>query len=106
MFNWLKSLFRKEEKSLLTAAAKFEIDVHKRGLAGMYEVWEMNNEIDQIGEHIQFLMQQRQQMVSDRANLIESINKQRKAFDLELLNDEGVVESEEPAEDENYALEP
>ena len=80
MFTWLKNLFKsKITVEALSPVKRFELNLMRESTEGMYHVWEMNNEIDEISENIQELMKQRQEMVADRANLVESLNKHRQA---------------------------
>lgn len=113
MINFLKKLFsRNSTKQVLvsdlthTPAATFELAALTNVQRGVTKVWEQTNEIDNISEEIQYLMEMRQKRVQERSDLVTVINKQRKSLGLEEIDEEGIALSDQPADDETYALEP
>ncbi len=88
-----------------TPAADFELAVMHTTSRGLERIWSQSNEIDELTDHIEHLMEIRSQRTKERSDLVIAVNKQRKLFGLEEIDDEGRVASEQ-ADDETYALEP
>lgn len=113
MINFLKRLFNRESKKQVrvsdlahTPAATFELSALNMIQRGVTEVWKQTSEIDDISKEIEYLMEQRQKRVQERFDLVTVINKQRKSLGLEEIDEEGIALSDQPADDETYALEP
>ncbi len=113
MINFLKKLFNRNSTKEVrvsdlthTPAATFELAALTNIQRGITKVWEQTSEIDDISEEIQYLMEQRQKRVQERLDLVTVINNQRKSLGLEEIDEEGIALSDQPAEDETYALEP
>lgn len=112
MINFLKKLFRlnstkqvKVSELTHTPAATFEFAALNHVQRGVNTVWKQTSDIDDLSEQIQFLMEIRQQRVQERSDLVTVINKQRNLLGLKEIDEEGICASEQPADDETYALE-
>lgn len=113
MLNFLRRLFQKRDKTeevrvddlVHTPAANFELIAMQHIQRGVESVWSKTSDIDELSEHIQHLMEVRNQRVQERFDLVAAINKQRKVLGLEDIDEEGACTSE-LADDETYALEP
>lgn len=112
MINFLKKLFSRNSSKQVhvsdlthTPAANFELAALTHVQRGVTSVWQQTSEIDNISEEIQYLMEMRQKRVQERFELVTVINKQRKSLGLDEIDEEGIAASEQPADDETYALE-
>lgn len=113
MINLIKKLFRLNSTKQVrvsdlthTPAATFEFAALNHVQRGVNTVWKQTSDIDELSEQIEYLMEIRQKRVQERFDLVNVINKQRKLLGLDEIDEEGVATSDQPAPDENYALEP
>lgn len=110
MFNWLRNLFSKTkevrvEDLVHTPAVNFELAMMHTQQSGVQFMWRQNAEIDSLTVQISLLMEERSRKVQERGDFITILNKQRRVLGLEEFDDNGELPSEQPADDENYALE-
>lgn len=102
---WPFNRKKKEQESNITPAQRFTSAVTHVMTLGLFGIHKQTSKIDELSNQISELMEKRGKLVQERSELVETVNKQRNLLGLEEVDEEGVALSEQPADDENYALE-